>query len=367
MVERLLTVIAVTLGALALSAALVPASRRLAQQVGAVDQPGPRKIHTAAMPRLGGAAVFAGFTVVVAFGYLAAPLLQHSDWLRAAWAEPLSMLREAYRVQGKLLAVLGGGALVFLVGALDDALQARFPVWAKAAGQVLAALLLLAGDVRTSFLPVPLLNDLVTVVWVVGMTNAFNLLDNLDGVSAGVGSVASAILLVNAWALGEFFICLLLGAFLGSLLGFLLHNFHPATVFLGDGGALFVGYMMASLTLLERYVSHASSSLFPILMPVLVLALPLIDTTSVVVIRLRERRPIYVGDSRHLAHRLLSLGFSPRATALFLYLATFCLGLGALLLPHATTAQGLVILLQAGAFVALFLVLLFFERRKVPR
>jgi UDP-GlcNAc:undecaprenyl-phosphate GlcNAc-1-phosphate transferase len=365
--ERLLVVAAVTLGSCGVSAALVPASRVLARRVGAVDQPGPRKVHRTPMPRLGGVAVFVSFTAVVALGYLALPALQQVDWLRGSLGEPLALLREAHRVQSKLALILAGGVVVFLVGALDDALQARFPVWAKAGGQVVAALLLVAADVRVSFLPLAWLNDLVTVVWVVGMTNAFNLLDNLDGVSAGVGSVAGAILLVNAWVLGEFFICLLLGAFLGALLGFLAFNFHPASVFLGDGGALFIGYAIASLTLLERYVSQASSHLFPILMPVLLLALPLIDTTAVVVIRLRERRPIYVGDSRHLAHRLLSLGFSPRATALFLYLATFCLGLGALLLPHATPAQSLVILVQATAFVALFLVLLFFERRKVPR
>ncbi len=365
--ERLLAVGLVVLTTCALVAALVPASRALARHLGAIDAPGPRKVHATPMPRLGGVAVFAGFTLVVTGGYLLAPALVELDWLRAHVAGPLALLREAHRVEAKLVALLGGGTLVFAVGVLDDVLQARFPVWAKAGGQVLAAWVLVLGDVRVSFLPLSVLNDLATLVWVVGLTNAFNLLDNLDGVSAGVACVASAILLLNAWVLGEFFISLVLGAFLGALLGFLAFNFHPATVFLGDGGALFIGYVMGSLTLLERYVSHASSSLFPVLMPVLVLALPIIDTTTVVVIRLRERRPIYVGDSRHLAHRLLSLGFSPRATALFLYLATFCLGLGALLLPHASAAKSFLILLQAGAFVALFLVLLFFERRKVPR
>ncbi len=358
---------ATALVACLLTAALVPPTRSLALRLGAVDQPGPRKVHRQPMPRLGGAAVFTGFTLVVLAGYLLLPLLQSLEWLQASAAGALGLLREAHRVELKLLAVLGGGALVFAVGVLDDIYQARFPVAAKAAGQVLAALILVAADVRTSVLPIAWLNDALTLLWVVGMTNAFNLLDNLDGASAGVAGVAAAILLLNACVLGEFFIALLLAAFLGSLAGFLAYNFHPASVFLGDGGALFIGYVMGSLTLLERYVSQASSSLFPVLMPVLVLALPLIDTATVVVIRVAERRPIYVGDSRHLAHRLLSLGFSTRATALFLYLATFCLGLGALLLPHAGRTQALVILVQAAAFVALFLILLFFERRKVPR
>src|SRR5262249_39375671 len=189
------------------------------------------------------------------------------------------------------------------------------------------AVLLIAAGIRTSFLPYDWMNALVTVLWIVGMTNAFNLLDNMDGASAGVALVACVVLLINAWSLGELFISLILMAFIGSLLGFLLYNFHPASTFLGDCGSLFIGYVMGSLTLLERYVSHASSGFFPVLMPVLVLAVPLIDTTTVVVIRLRERRPFYVGDSRHLSHRLVSLGFSPRAAVLFLYLSTFCFGL----------------------------------------
>ena len=96
---------------------------------------------------------------------------------------------------------------------------------------------------------------------------------------------------------------------MGSLLGFLLFNVHPARIFLGDCGSLFIGYLMGSLTLLERYVTHASGLLFPVLMPVLVLAVPLVDTATVMFIRLRERRPIYIGDNRHLSHRLVSLGF----------------------------------------------------------
>jgi UDP-GlcNAc:undecaprenyl-phosphate GlcNAc-1-phosphate transferase len=197
----------------------------------------------------------------------------------------------------------------------------------------------------------------------VGITNAFNLLDNMDGLSAGVAAVATGVLLLNALSLGEMLISLILAAFLGSLLGFLFFNFHPATVFLGDCGSLFIGFVMASLTLLERYVSHASGSLFPVLMPVVVLAVPIVDTATVVVIRLREGRPIYVGDTRHLSHRLAALGFSQRAVALFIYLATLCLGLGAVNLSDATPGQALIILVQSVGFVALLLILLFVERQ----
>jgi UDP-GlcNAc:undecaprenyl-phosphate/decaprenyl-phosphate GlcNAc-1-phosphate transferase len=202
---------------------------------------------------------------------------------------------------------------------------------------------------------------------VVGVTNAFNLLDNMDGLSAGVAFVASGTLLINAWLLGEFFISLILVAFMGSLLGFLVYNWNPATIFLGDCGSLFIGYVMASLTLLERYVSHASSHYFAVLMPVLVLALPLLDTATVIVIRVREGRPIYVGDSRHLSHRLVSLGLSPSTAVFVIYLITFAIGLGAVSLADATPVETVLVLLQAATFVLLVLILLFFERRGVSR
>jgi len=360
--SQLLVVACVLVATLLTSAALVPVAGRLARRWNVMDQPGARKIHSRAMPRLGGAAVFVSFTAVVVAGYMAAPRLGGWGLVPESLHATLGLLADAYRVEGKLAAVLGGATLAFGVGLADDVLQARLPVWLKAAGQVLAAVFLIAADVRTSFLPADWMNDVLTLVWLVGMTNAFNLLDNMDGLAAGVASVAAAVLLLNAWLLGEFFIALILAAFLGSLLGFLLFNFQPASIFLGDCGSLFTGYMMGSLALLERYVSHASSSLFPVLMPVLVLAVPIVDTATVIVIRVREGRPIYVGDKRHLSHRLVSLGFTPRAAVLFMYLATFCLGLGAALLPHATPGESLMILVQSACFVALFLMLLFVNR-----
>jgi UDP-GlcNAc:undecaprenyl-phosphate GlcNAc-1-phosphate transferase len=348
----------------AVAAAFVPASSRLARWLGAVDHPGHRKIHTTPTPRMGGVAVYVAFVAIVLAGYYLAPWVQRMNLPFASVLEPL---REAHRVENKLLAVVAGATAAFIVGLLDDMLGARFPVAVKAVGQILAALFLVFGDVRTSFLPGDLLNSLVTILWVVGISNAFNLLDNMDGLSAGVAFIAAGVLLINAWLLGELFICLLLVAFMGSLLGFLFFNHNPASVFLGDCGSLFIGYVMAALTLLERYVSEASSTLFPVLMPVLVLAVPLIDTTTVVFIRLKERRPIYIGDTRHLSHRLVSLGFTQRAAVQFIYLATLCFGLGAVGLSHATPTQSWLIMLQSLGFVALILTLLFLERRRQPR
>jgi UDP-GlcNAc:undecaprenyl-phosphate/decaprenyl-phosphate GlcNAc-1-phosphate transferase len=358
---------ALILGTAILSAVLVPASGALARRVRIMDQPGPRKVHRVPTPRLGGLAVYLSFVIVVWAGYALLPFLTDTPWIPQHLAPTLAVLRDAHRVAGKLLAVMIGASIAFGVGLLDDVLGRRFPVGAKAAGQLLAAAVLVSAGVTTSFLPEPWMNGAVTLLWVVGVTNAFNLLDNMDGLSAGVAFVASAVLLVNAWSLGELFIGLFLVAFMGSLLGFLFFNFHPARIFLGDCGSLFIGFVMAAITLLQGYVSKASSTYFPILMPVVVLAVPLMDTATVVVIRIREGRPIYVGDARHLSHRLVSLGFSQRATVLFLYLVTLCLGLGAASLTDATPWQTALILLQTLGLVALILILLFFERRREDR
>jgi UDP-GlcNAc:undecaprenyl-phosphate GlcNAc-1-phosphate transferase len=353
----------VLLAAALLSSASVPATVGLARRLGAMDQPGERKVHANATPRLGGLAVFFSFMAVVGAGYLLSPRLTQIPFVRSRFGPTVAFLADVHLVDTKLLGLLLGSSLAFGIGLVDDLAKGRFPVQLKIFGQVVAAVILIAVDVRTSFMPYAWANIAVTLLWLVGVTNAFNLLDNMDGLSAGVACIACGVLLLNAWSLGEFFISLILAAFMGSLLGFLFFNFHPASVFLGDCGSLFIGYVMGSLTILERYVSHASGTLFPVLMPVVVLAVPLVDTATVITIRLRERRPIYVGDARHLSHRLLSLGFSQRATVLFIYLVTLCLGLGVVNLSDATLGQALIILLQSAVFVSLILILMFFGRQ----
>ena len=350
-----------------LAAVLVPVAGAIARRFDILDHPGPRKIHLRPTPRVGGIAVWAAFTIVVVTGYFGFPVLARLSLVQEHLPGPVAVLRESYRVEGKLLAVVLGGAVAFVVGLLDDVLGRRFGPTGKLAGQALATLVLLSGGVRTDFLLYEPFNVAVTLVWVIGITNAFNLLDNMDGLCTGVALVASFVLLLNAWLLGEFFINLVLLALVGSLLGFLVFNWYPASIFLGDCGSLFIGFTLAALTLLERYVSRAPSTYFPVLMPVLVLALPILDTTTVVFIRLREHRPIYVGDSRHLSHRLVSLGMSRRLAVLTIYVLALGIGLGSVALPHASLVVSVILLLQALVVIAVVLILLFFERRALPR
>ena len=342
----------IPLVAAAATAAMVPVARRLAERVGAIDHPGERKVHQTPVTRLGGIAPAVVFWGVAALGFLALG--------RPAVREILGGgLQDAPSVAPRLSGILLGSFIAFLTGLTDDLLGSKFPVWGKGLGQISAALCVVLGGVSTSFLPTWWLNTALTVFWLVGITNAFNLLDNMDGLSAGVALIASSLLLVNSLSSGEDLIAALTVTFIGTLAGFLIFNFNPATIFLGDCGSHFVGFVMASILLLDRYATSGSSTYFPVLMPVLLLAVPIIDTTTVVIIRLREGRPIYIGDARHLSHTLVERGFSQRGAVLVLYLMTGCFGLAALTLRNASAGDTLLVLVQSSCFIAVVLILMF--------
>lgn len=336
--------------------ALVPLAKFLAGKTGAIDHPGARKVHNTPIARLGGIAPALVFWTAASLGFAA---------LRDPFFQKFlgEGLEDAPTVGPKLLGVLLGSLIAFATGLTDDIYGSRFPFWGKALGQITAALCVVLGGVTTSFLPHPLLNAVLTVFWLVGITNAFNLLDNMDGLTSGVALIASSVLLVNTLSSGENLISALTLAFMGVLIGFLFFNFNPASIFLGDCGSHFVGFVIASILLLDRYVTSASSSYFPILMPVLLLAVPIIDTTTVVTIRLREGRPIYVGDARHLSHTLVARGFSQKSAVLLIYLMSLGLGLSALPLRDASLATTFIVLLQSSCFIAVIILLMFSGHR----
>ena len=338
------------------TAALVPLARSVARKTGAIDHPGQRKIHNTPIARLGGIAPARIFWTAAALGFAALK----DPFFQKFLGEDL---QDAPRVGPRLLGILLGSFIAFATGLTDDIFGSRFPFWGKALGQITAALCVVLGGVTTTFLPHPLLNAVLTVFWLVGITNAFNLLDNMDGLASGVALIASSMLLVNALTSGENLISALALAFIGVLIGFLFFNFNPASIFLGDCGSHFIGFVLASILLLDRYVTSASSSYFPILMPVLLLAVPIIDTTTVVIIRLREGRPIYVGDARHLSHTLVARGFSQRGAVMLIYLMSLCLGLAALPLRDASLAVTSIVLLQSAGFIAVIILLMFSGRR----
>ena len=281
---------------------LTPVVKRLAVWVGAVDAPNHRKVHTQIMPRLGGVAIFLAFlgAFIIVFPAIS------GDHIHTA------------------LGVVIGASIIVLVGALDDKFELSAKV--KLLGQIVAASVVVLFDVKIELLNSPFGGTVIdfsspwisvplTIFWIVGVTNAVNLIDGLDGLAAGVSAIASATMLVMALIMGNVTVTLLSALLLGSILGFLIFNFHPAKIFMGDSGALFLGFTLASLSIL----GFKQVAVVSFIAPLLILGVPLSDTFFAIIRRIVNRTPISVADKSHLHHCLLQLGFSHRTTVLIIY------------------------------------------------
>jgi len=326
--------------------ALTPLVRRAALRVGFVDRPGPRKIHDAPMPYGGGIAVMLALALAVAAAaWVLHELLRNPAW--AEWAGELAIAPKAFDpAQYPLLRLCVLGALGALaLGIVDD----RCPLkpWAKLLAQFILAGAVVAGGVRlTVLIGDNLLTQAVTVLWIVLVTNSFNLLDNMDGLCAGVVAIAAGLLALLATFSGQAAPAVVASALAGASLGFLRWNLAPARIFLGDGGAMFCGFLMATLTVLTTYYHYRESPL-ALGVPFLILAIPLYDTASVLLIRLREKRALLKGDTSHFSHRLVDLGMTRRQAVGTIHLAALAIGLPTLVIGRLTTAEGLVLVAQS--------------------
>jgi UDP-GlcNAc:undecaprenyl-phosphate GlcNAc-1-phosphate transferase len=192
-----------------------------------------------------------------------------------------------------------------------------------------------------------LATSLMSAVWIVLLINVFNFLDNMDGATTGIAAIVSSILLVSAVQSGQILISGLALVFIGTLLGFLLFNFPPATIFMGDAGSLVIGFLVAVLSLRTTYYQQSQTGpWYPVLVPLLALAVPLYDFISVMSLRLSQGKSPFVGDTQHFSHRLKRHGLTDRQTALTLYLATLCTGLGATFLYQVNMTGAILILMQ---------------------
>ena len=264
---------------------LTPVFQRLSFTLKFLDEPDKeRKIHAEPMPLLGGFAVFGAFATNILLNYfIVMPLVS-----RCAPGDLSIHVPGAFSVWAKLLVVLGGGAAMVLLGAVDDKkdLKAR----PKLLGQILIAVLVWAVGMRiTLFVPSQIVSLLLTVFWIVAVTNALNFLDNMDGLCAGVGLVCAMLFAFIAGVQHQYFVCVLALALAGALFGFLPHNFKPAKIFLGDSGSHFVGFMLAVLPIMTTfYHEETTPTHLPVLIPLLVLAVPLFDMALVCWMRLRR-------------------------------------------------------------------------------
>ena len=331
MTSDIATYLIVFIGVLLLAVAATPLARRLGLRMQIVDHPdATRKVHTVPTPRVGGMAIYLS-TLVAAL-----------------------LLRGVYK---ELSGILIGASLVSFLGFWDD----RFNLGAgvKLAGQLLAVGLVMASGVTVRIFPFRVLDLAVTVIWLVGITNAMNLLDNMDGLSAGISAIAAAHFSLLCALSGQYLVGALSVAVMAACIGFLVYNWNPATIFMGDSGSLFLGLMLASLGIKLRFPANVPFVTW--MVPVLVLGVPIFDTTLVTISRLRRGlNPMSTPGTDHSSHRLTYAGLSRREAVFLLYIAAFVFGLLAIFVTRATVLEGYLV---GGLVAAVGLVVLWrFER-----
>jgi UDP-GlcNAc:undecaprenyl-phosphate GlcNAc-1-phosphate transferase len=293
----------------AVTCAATPLARRLAVHGGAIDTPNERKMHRRPLPTWGGIAIIIGFVAAVSVGGGARQM-----------------------PPPEFAGIIVGALLVALVGFVDDRMDLSPNV--KLALQVLSVVPLLIAGVTISSLSHPTvrheqlvlpgwLSVLMTTVWVVAVTNAVNVIDGLDGLAAGVAAIACVALSFISLLWGQLGVAILCAALAGAAVGFLPWNWHPADIFMGDTGAYFLGYMIAAVTIKGAFKMAAAIAIF---VPLLVLAVPLLDTTLSVVRRFLSGRPAFAADRNHLHHRLVALGLSEPRVVLLTYAVTAVCG-----------------------------------------
>ena len=293
-------------------------ARHAAVHLGWLDRPNGRKVHSNPIPLLGGLAIYNAFLITL-------------------------LVTNSRRVLEEGSIVLVGATLLLVVGIVDD--QRGLSPRLKLLAQVAAAILLVIGGIGVGFLPFPWLNLVVTIVWVVAICNAMNLLDNMDGLSAGVAAIACAFFMLLAVLRGQIWVSIVAAVLLGATLGFLRFNWNPATIFMGDAGSLLLGFLLAVLALKLRFPGVDERRTW--LVPILILAVPIFDTTLVTLSRLRRGVPITSGGRDHVSHRLVRLGLSVREAVTVIYLAATLCGVVAVaivLLPSLQLAYALVAL-----------------------
>lgn len=308
-------------GALVLALAGTPIMRRLALRTGTVDKPTARKIHINPVPLLGGLAIYLAFVLVLLF-------FGDRDYVN------------------QVVGILVGASLMSFMGVLDD--RWGLGSYIKLAGQLLAASILIYSGVQVSIFG-NWLDVAITLIWIVGITNAMNLLDNMDGLSGGIAMIAATYFTLLAAMSDQYLVGALAAALAGACAGFLYYNWNPAHVFMGDAGSLFLGFMLAAVGIKLRFPS--SSVTITWMIPLLVLAVPIFDTTLVFVSRLRRgKNPLTTPGTDHLSHRLAARLGSKREAVLVVYLIGGAAGLAAVFVSQASLLEAYLL----GAAVAAF-------------
>lgn len=320
-----------------LSLILTPISGIIARKFNVISVPSERSIHKYPTPLLGGLAIYFSILITIIAGIIAV----NSGLLPPFLSGYIPGIKS---VSGKLFAVIAGGAVVVIFGVIDDVKTLK-PLQ-KLVLQIIASVIIFSSGIRISFTnTVP--SFFLTIFWLILMMNTFNLMDNMDGLSAGVAFISGFILFIFALMREQLFVATILAVFLGAVLGFLRYNFSPAKIFMGECGSAFLGYFLGTNSILLTYYKYEQHQTFlPIFAPLVVFSVLFFDTLSVIWIRRKRGLPVFQADKNHLSHRLVDLGMTNKQAVLFIYLLTLCTGIGALLLGSLNIFGGIVVLLQ---------------------
>ncbi len=335
-----------------LSAILTAVVRKLAARAGFVAHPTADRFAQTSIPLGGGIAIFTTLMVFILAATAAIKVLPgHLEPLaQTANIDPVDFLNKI----GQLLIMLLCIFVLFVLGLWDD--KKHLGPFFKLAVQFAVAIIAAAvADVRVEFfIENKIITSLLSAIWIVLIINAFNFLDNMDGLAAGIAVIASCILFTAAALSAQVFVGGLAIVFIGTLLGFLVFNFPPAKIFMGDAGSLVVGFFVALLTLRTTYYQEAQSGQwYPVFLPLLVMAVPLYDFISVTLLRISQGKSPFIGDTQHFSHRLKKHGLTDTQTVLTLYLATLCTGLGATFLYQVNLAGAILIFAQTFMILAI--------------
>ncbi|MBN2314821.1 MAG: undecaprenyl/decaprenyl-phosphate alpha-N-acetylglucosaminyl 1-phosphate transferase [Sedimentisphaerales bacterium] len=355
--------IALCMGSFALSAVLTAIVKKLAVPLDFVAHPASDRYHRSVIPLGGGIAIFATLSAVIlaSIAVVKFPIISNylGTFIKRSTLDPADFLARI----DELLVIWLSVVVLFTLGLWDDSkhLGPFFKLVVQVAVAIAAAAF---GDIRVElFIESKIISIALSAFWIVLIINAFNFLDNMDGASAGIAVITSSILFVAAALSGQILVGGLALIFVGTLLGFLVFNFPPAKIFMGDAGSLVVGFFVALLSLRITYYHEAQSGQwYPVLMPLVVMAVPLYDFISVTLLRISQGKSPFVGDTQHFSHRLKKHGLTDIQTALTLYLATLCTGLGATFLYQVNRIGAALILIQT--ILVLFIIAIFESRTR---
>ncbi len=318
---------------------LTPFSRQLAMRLGVVDKPTlPRKLHKGAKPMMGGLAIYLGVVL---------SLLVFS---------PSQYIRE-------LIAICVGAGLLAIVGGLDD--RYNLGVRIRLLGNAAAVAIVVLAGVQIRLFNTPLIDIPLTFVWIMALTNAANFLDNMDGLTAGFSAIACGFFWLIAFSQGQILVSLMAAAIFGSALGFLAYNFNPSSTFMGDMGALVLGFLQAVLAIKLQFGEQPLSVTWMI--PILVLALPVFDINLVVWTRLSEGRSPFEAGRDHTSHRIMALGFSQRATLFIIYVFCVLYGVMGFAVSALVPSLALVVGIVGLAILAIFAVVMVWIRQTIQK